>query len=257
MSIVYCMNRLKQIAWLKAMGVEYYCSRKEVVTRSSCVKTTNDSMLNIPILATNDPKTLARSIADKVTSLDELKDEVMNFNACVLKQFANNTVFADGNKNAKIMCIGEAPGATEDKIGIPFCGESGKLLDNMFRAINLSRETNIYITNTVFWRPPGNREPTQEEIEICRPFLEKHIALIKPELIILIGSTAAFSLLGLRHGISKIKQEYYSYTNSYLTHSINVTAIFHPAYLLRQPMQKKTAWYDLLKIQEFIAKKSN
>jgi DNA polymerase len=103
----------------------------------------------------------------------------------------------------------------------------------------------------VFWRPPANRAPTQEEVDICRPFVEKHIALVKPKLIILVGSVAATCLLGKHAGISKIRQEYYSYSNQYLSTPIPTTAIFHPAYLLRQPMQKKTTWYDLLKIEEF------
>jgi DNA polymerase len=151
-----------------------------------------------------------------------------------------------------IMFVGEAPGSSEDEQGIPFCGESGKLLDNILSSINISRKHNAYITNTIFWRPPANRQPTQEEIDICRPFVEKHIALIKPRLIILVGNVAATSLLGKNAGISKIRQEYYLYNNQYLSQPIHTTSIFHPAYLLRQPIQKKTTWYDLIKIKEFI-----
>lgn len=187
-------------------------------------------------------------------SLDELKKAVMSFDGCDLKKTATNTVFGDGASDAKIMLIGEAPGAEEDEQGIPFCGDSGKLLDNMLASIGLTREENVYITNSVFWRPPANRRPTKEEIALCRPFVEQHIALFKPKLLILIGSTAVTSLLGSDLEISKIRQEYYSYTNEYLTDHIPTTAIFHPAYLMRQPSQKKQAWYDLLKIKEFISK---
>lgn len=194
----------------------------------------------------------SRLIADSVSTLEELKAAISKFDGCDLKKTATNTVFADGIATAKIMLIGEAPGASEDAQGIPFCGESGKLLDNMISTIGLSRKENVYITNTIFWRPPANRRPTEEEILICRPFVEKHIALIKPDLLILVGATAVSGLLGGHLQISKIRQEYYQYQNIYLDKPITTTALFHPAYLLRQPFQKKTTWYDLLNIQEFI-----
>lgn len=195
-----------------------------------------------------------RNIDISLPSLKELKDSVLNFTGCDLKKTAINTVFSDGIESSKIMVIGEAPGATEDERGIPFCGDSGQLLDNMLASIGLSRQTNIYITNIIFWRPPANRRPTSEEVALCLPFVEQHIAIIKPELIILVGSTAVTSLLGEALQISKIRQEYYSYKNKYLNQPITTTALFHPAYLMRQPMQKKTTWHDLLKIKEFISK---
>jgi DNA polymerase len=195
----------------------------------------------------------SRALADKASNLEELKNAVMNFAGIDLKNTAMNTVFSDGVVS-NIMFIGEAPGASEDEQGIPFCGQSGQLLDNMLLSIGLSRKENIYITNTIFWRPPANRRPTNEEIEICRPFVEKHIALIKPKLLVLVGATALTSLLGEHLQISRIRQEYYQYTNQYLSTAITTTAIFHPAYLLRQPFQKKSTWYDLLKIQQFLKK---
>lgn len=200
-----------------------------------------------------DSLSLSRKLADGVSTLDELRQIVMKFEGCDLKKFATNTVFADGKNDAKIMLIGEAPGASEDQQGIPFCGESGKLLDNMLACVNISRDRNAYITNTIFWRPPANRLPTEEEINICRPFVEKHIALINPSLIILVGNTAATSLLGKNAGVSKIRQEYCTYSNKYIEKPIVTTAIFHPAYLLRQPMQKKATWYDLIKIEQHLA----
>lgn len=207
-----------------------------------------------PTQKQDDIISLSRTLADSARNLEELKKLLMDFDGCGLKKLANKTVFADGNPQSSIMFIGEAPGSSEDAQGIPFCGESGKLLDNVLASINISREHNAYITNTVFWRPPANRQPTQEEIDICRPFVEKHIALINPKLIVLVGNVAATSLLGKNAGISKIRQEYYLYTNQYLSKAIQTTSIFHPAYLLRQPMQKKTTWYDLLKIHEYINK---
>lgn len=194
----------------------------------------------------------SRLLADNAQNIDELRDAVMSFDGCKLKLTAAKTVFADGTFNSPIMMIGEAPGASEDEQGIPFCGGSGKLLDNIVSSIDLSREKNIYISNSVFWRPPANRRPTDAEIEICRPFVEKHIALSKPKLLILVGATAVSALLGKNLKISEIRQEYYQYQNKYLDDAITTTAIFHPAYLLRQPYQKKSMWYDLLKIQQFL-----
>ncbi|WP_375331129.1 uracil-DNA glycosylase family protein [Candidatus Tisiphia endosymbiont of Oplodontha viridula] len=223
-----------------------------VATKQSISNHSRTGRNPYPAQKQDDSISLSRTLADSANSLEELKKLLMNFNGCGLKKLANKTVFADGNPQSSIMFIGEAPGSNEDAQGIPFCGESGKLLDNVLASINISREHNAYITNTVFWRPPANRQPTQEEIDICRPFVEKHIALINPKLIVLVGNVAATSLLGKNAGISKIRQEYYLYTNQYLSKPIQTTSIFHPAYLLRQPMQKKTTWYDLLKIHEYI-----
>lgn len=196
----------------------------------------------------------SRILADSASDIDALRDAVMNFDGCRLKLTAKNTVFSDGKFGAEIMMIGEAPGASEDEQGIPFCGESGKLLDNIVKSIGLSRQENVYISNTIFWRPPANRRPTDEEIEICKPFIEKHIALAKPKLLILVGATAVSAMLGKHLQISKIRQEYYDYKNPYLDNTITTTALFHPAYLLRQPYQKRAMWYDLLKIQQFLEK---
>lgn len=198
----------------------------------------------------------SRILSDKAMSLEQLKEALLAFDGCDLKKTATNTVFGDGISTAKIMLIGEAPGASEDATGIPFCGDSGKLLDNVIASIGLTRSKNVYITNTIFWRPPANRRPTNEEVEICRPFVEKHIALIQPDLLILVGATAVTSLLGDLQ-ISKIRQEYYQYQNKYLAKPITTTAIFHPAYLMRQPFQKKATWYDMLKIQEYLTQVRN
>lgn len=191
----------------------------------------------------------ARSIADRCHSLDELRQAVMAFDGCALKKTASKTVFADGNPSAKIMLIGEAPGAQEDLQGIPFCGPSGALLDKMLASIGLSRET-VYITNTVFWRPPGNRQPSKEETAICLPLVEKHIALIAPQLIILSGGTATSTLLSQDTSISRLRGRFYAYTNGYLAAEVPVAVTYHPSYLLRTPAQKKSAWADLLMIKK-------
>lgn len=265
------MNDLKQkingLKWLKEIGIEYFCSQKEIIPKLKDINpalNANKSLINSEEIKKSthvqhnlinniedNTSLLSRQLADSVENLEELRKIVSEFEGCNLKKLALNTVFSDGNSSAPFMFIGEAPGGTEDKMGIPFCGESGKLLDNMLASIGISRQANAYITNTVFWRPPANRPPTQEEINICRPFVEKHIALINPKLIILVGSTAATSLLGKHAGITKIRQAFYTYSNKYLTTSIPLTAIFHPAYLLRQPLQKKTSWFDLIKIKQF------
>lgn len=204
----------------------------------------------VPAHAT--PIEQARTLAEKCTTLEALRDAVKNFDGCALRKTATNTVFADGNPQSRVMLVGEAPGANEDLQGIPFCGASGKLLDDMFSWIGLSRQKNFYITNTIFWRPPGNRRPTPEELAMCRPFVERHIALINPAVLILVGGTATAALLDPHAGITKLRGREYRYSNDYLSNPIPTFAIFHPSYLMRQPLQKRTAWHDLLRIRFFL-----
>ncbi len=198
----------------------------------------------------------AQEIAAACTTRDELKAAVEAFDGLSIKKIAMNTVFSDGNPEAEIMLIGEAPGASEDEQGIPFCGASGQLLDTMLACIGLERKKNVYISNTLFWRPPGNRKPTPQELEICKPFVEKHIALIRPKLLILVGGTATQALLDPRQGITKLRGKFYEYTNTYLDSAIQTSAMFHPAYLMRSPAQKRLAWKDLLTFQTFIEEKA-
>lgn len=197
----------------------------------------------------------SQSLAEKATSLTELKASVHDFNGLSICKTATNTVFSDGNPEAEIMFIGEAPGADEDMQGIPFCGASGKLLEQMLNAIGLYRSKNYYISNTVFWRPPGNRKPTPHELAVCLPLVEKHIALVNPKVIVLIGGTAITSLLNTKQGITKMRGEFQEYTNPFIEGSIPITPIFHPSYLLRSPGQKKFAWHDLLTLDAFLEKK--
>ncbi len=188
----------------------------------------------------------ARELADAANSLDELKAAVENFDGCNLKKTAMNTVFAVGVPNSRLMLIGEAPGAEEDKSGVPFCGAAGELLDKMLAAIGYDRSKNCYISNSLFWRPPGNRQPTPEEVAVCLPFVEKHIALIKPAALFLLGGTAARGVLNTTQGITRIRGNKYDYTNQYLDGAvIPAFPSFHPTYLLNQPEAKKQAWVDL------------
>jgi uracil-DNA glycosylase family 4 len=189
---------------------------------------------------------------DKVQTLVDLEKLVREFRGCALKKTANKTVFADGNPKASVMFIGEAPGANEDVQGIPFCGQSGKLLDNIIKSMGFVR-SDVYITNTVFWRPPANRRPTPEEIELCRPFVQKHIALVEPKIIVLVGSTAVEALLNSTQSMHSLRSENYSYHNPYLKSVIPTTVIFHPSYLLRQPQKKKLMWEDVCKIKHLLS----
>lgn len=193
----------------------------------------------------------ARQLADQLTDLSSLAEAVRNFNGCNLKKLATNTVFADGDAKAKLVIIGEAPGNNEDLTGVPFCGMSGELLNHMLAAIGLKREE-VYITNAVFWRPPGNRRPTDEELEICRPFVERHLQLLHPKVIMLMGATSTYSLLREGTGITKIHGSIYDYSNVYMQDSIPTIPLYHPSFLLRQAKRKKEAWYDLLKVLELL-----
>lgn len=187
-------------------------------------------------------------------TIDSLRDELMRFDGCPLKHMAMNLVFADGNPKANIMMIGEAPGADEDRQGKPFVGVSGQLLNDMLAAIGLSRET-VYITNVVFWRPPGNRAPTDAELAACLPFVERHIELVRPQILVLMGGVAAKSLLRAKDGITRLRGRWADYKPWHQEDQVAIPClpIYHPAYLLRQPATKRQAWQDLLSLQRRMA----
>lgn len=190
----------------------------------------------------------SRAIADRCTSFAELDAAVRAFDGCAIKKTAGKTVFTDGNPQASILLIGEAPGQQEDINGIPFCGLSGQLLDKMLASIGLDR-TQVLISNTVFWRPPGNRQPNAEETAICLPFVEKLIGLAQPRLLILSGGIATHTLLQKEQSISRLRGRFYDYNNSYLARPVKTTLLYHPSYLLRQPQHKRLAWADLQMIR--------
>lgn len=199
----------------------------------------------------------AKKLAEKCTNLKELNDAVSSFDGLSIKKLAKNCVFGEGNKESDLMLIGEAPGQNEDEEGRPFCGVSGRLLDKLFKFAGYERSgdnknNSFYITNTVFWRPPGNRKPLPEEIAICKPFLEKHIALINPKVIVLVGGTATESVLGIKDSVTKLRKGSHKYSNKETGKEIECFAIYHPSFLLRQPTQKRNSWADVLKIKKYI-----
>jgi uracil-DNA glycosylase len=195
------------------------------------------------------PNVQASAVAAAAKDLAELRESLAAFQGCPLKHTAMNLVFGDGNPDAAVMFIGEAPGADEDREGRPFVGVSGRLLDRMMASIGLDRET-AYITNILPWRPPGNREPTPAEVAACLPFIQRHIQLVAPRALVLVGGTAAKTLLGRKEGIMRLRGRWLTYGEQGDSPPIPALATFHPAFLLRSPAQKSNAWRDLLLVQK-------
>jgi DNA polymerase len=195
----------------------------------------------------------ARKLAAAATSLAELEATVANFDGCALRKTATHTVFADGTPHAPVMVIGEAPGADEDRLGRPFVGRSGQLLDRMLGAIGLERERSAYITNILFWRPPGNRKPTEAEIALCLPFVWRHIALNAPRVVLLSGGTATSALLGRSEGITKLRGRWFDLAVPGLDRPVPALTTYHPSFLLRTPARKSESWHDFLELQSKLA----
>ena len=195
----------------------------------------------------------ARTLADAAPTIDALRAAVAAFEGCALKKTAMNLVFADGDPSADVLVLGEAPGADEDRQGVPFVGVSGQLLDLMLAQIGLSRRagggTGVYITNMLFWRPPGNRPPTTHEIEVCRPFVERHIALARPRVILFAGGISAKAMLNTSEGIMRLRGRWSEIRVPGLVDPIPALPMYHPAFLLRQPARKREAWRDLLALK--------
>ena len=191
----------------------------------------------------------ARSAAAGAETLEQLEAAVRSFEGCPLKKTATNTVFADGTSAASVMIIGEAPGAEEDRQGKPFVGPAGRLLDLMLGAIGLKRSESAYITNVLPWRPPGNRQPNASELATCLPFCERHIALMKPRLIIMAGGTAAKALMGTNQGIMRLRGRWTELSVPGVAAPIPAMPLYHPAFLLRQPAAKRDAWRDLVQVK--------
>lgn len=200
-----------------------------------------------PEVVKADPVAFARASAGQAQTLEALREALVTFDLCEVKKGARNTVFADGNPSARVLILGEAPGAEEDREGRPFVGRAGQLLDRMFAAIGLSRtnpdaEGAIYITNVMPWRPPGNRDPEPAEIAMMLPFVERHIALVDPQVIVAVGNTSLFALTGTK-GILRARG---TWSEAFGRPLLPMT---HPAYLLRNPSAKREAWADLLSLQ--------
>ncbi len=192
----------------------------------------------------------AGNAARSAATLDELREMLARFEGCALRNTAKNLVFAAGNPSARVMLVGEAPGAEEDRAGEPFVGRSGQLLDRMLNAIGLDRSS-VYIANVIPWRPPGNRTPTPQEQAACEPFIRRQIELADPDILVCLGGPSAQTLLGIKDGILKARGRWTDYATGKRT--IRAVATLHPAYLLRQPGQKKLAWRDFKAVKAALA----
>lgn len=191
----------------------------------------------------------ARALAASAKSIDELRSALEGFQGLSLKRTATQMVFSDGNPLARIMLVGEAPGADEDRLGRPFVGVSGQLLDKMLASIGLSRDMNVYISNIINWRPPGNRSPSDAEVALSLPFIQRHIELINPAVLIYLGGVSAKALLQTSQGITRLRGKWIDYKTDGLEKPVPSLAMFHPAYLLRSPGEKGLAWADILRLK--------
>ena len=242
------MNHINQQEIIEMLKAQAEMGADEAISDEPAT----DEALNLPLKEEKQaPQQVSQKIEDSeikwqtIETLEALRRECENLNSCELKKTATNIVFSDGNPQAEIMIIGEAPGSEEDRQGKPFIGETGKLLDKMLASIGINRQ-NSYITNIILWRPPGNRTPTQEEINMFEPIIKQHIKIIKPKIIATLGGTAAKTLTGNSDGILKQRGNWHNYNNG--GEEIPLLPMLHPAYLMRMPQQKKLAWQDLLSI---------
>ena len=250
-------DRFAAAAKKKAAGATVAASKPADSGNARPPQTTMPSTAPTTTLATQDSVAAsARSMAESAADLAALREALAAFEGCSLKTTATNLVFGAGQTPADVMLIGEAPGRDEDREGAPFVGVSGRLLDVMLGYVGLSRDENVYITNILPWRPPGNRQPTDAEIAACLPFLARHIALVAPRILVFLGGTAAKTLLGRSEGITRLRGQWYEYASPALENAglapIPAMATLHPAYLLRQPAQKRAAWKDLLSVRQYL-----
>jgi uracil-DNA glycosylase family 4 len=193
----------------------------------------------------------ARRLAASCGDLAALEAALASFEGCALKKTATRLCFADGNPASSLVLIGEAPGAEEDRQGKPFMGPSGRLLDRMLQTIGLDRG-NFWITNCLFWRPPGNRTPSPQEVAVCQPFLERALQLIQPRIVLFVGGTAARTLLGLEEGVTRLRGTFRTWRPDWSPEPVDTLVTFHPAYLLRNPAQKKLVWRDLVQLKRHL-----
>lgn len=190
----------------------------------------------------------AVALAGAAKSVDDLRSALEGFEGCPLKKNAMNLVFGDGNPAAKVVLIGDAPGADEDRKGVPFVGPAGELFDKMLASIGLDRSS-VFLANTVFWRPPGNRTPLAGEIAVCLPFVERLIELIDPAMLITVGGAATHELLAQQGNVSRLVGKWYTFETPRMSHPISATAIYHPEFLIKSPAMKRQAWQNLLMVR--------
>jgi len=251
---------IRLLAWYEAMGVDETIGHAPVDAFAAFArpapapnlerKSAAPPRLTVPPRAPDSASPVRQAMVDGAASLGELKVMVEQFDGCTLKRTAKNLCFSRGNDAAPLMLIGEAPGRDEDIAGKPFVGRAGQLLDRMLASIGLD-ESGVYITNVVYWRPPGNRTPTPEEVEACAPLLARQIELVAPKVLVLLGGAAAKSLLGTSEGIMRLRGKWLNYGAR--GGNISTLATLHPAYLLRNPSAKRLAWRDLLMIKAALA----
>lgn len=194
----------------------------------------------------DDAVNTARALAAAASSVAELRAAVDKFEGCALKATARNTVFSDGVESAPILILGDAPRKDEDEQGRPFVGPAGQMLDRMLASVGLDRKDNVLISNTIFWRPPGDRDPTQGEAVSCLPFVERLIELNRPKLLIIMGKAAVNTVLQREDTVLKLRGRKLTYSRESLKGPVNAMVMLHPAYLLGRPQQKRLAWSDLL-----------
>lgn len=245
------MQDVKQILdWYVLSGVEIFSADAPVdilqVNHSS--ETSMRPATSLLAQSGNEAFINAKEICHKAQTLDDLKAMMENFEGCSLKFSANSTVFGHGNPRADLFIVGEAPGADEDRLGEPFVGRSGQLLNKMLAAIGINRN-DCFVSNILPWRPPGNRTPTNSEVAVCLPFLERQIELVNPKIVLMLGASAANALLNNSESISHLRSKLFEY-NTAENHKYAAMATFHPAYLLRSSAQKAKAWADLLRLKE-------
>lgn len=247
-------DALAALEWYRAAGVDVAIGEtpvdrfaaSAVAPRARAPVASEPAGVAAPALALNADPSETRTLAAEARTLDELKALINAYEGCSLKKRATQLVFADGNPEAEIMLVGEGPGEQEDLQGKPFVGRAGQLLDRMLGAIGLDR-TKVYIANMVPWRPPGNRDPTPEELALCAPFLHRQVELVAPKLLVTLGNVSTKALFGTSQGITKMRGQWRDLTIG--THKVPTLATLHPAYLLRTPGAKEQAWRDLLSVK--------
>jgi uracil-DNA glycosylase family 4 len=247
---------LSVLEWYRAAGVDIAVGEEPVdrfaqrppprVTPAPAPQAERPAERPAPMLALGGDPGEARALAAQAQTLEELQAILGAYDGCGLKLRATQLVFADGNPEAQIMLIGEAPGAEEDRQGKPFVGKAGQLLDRMLGAIGLDR-SKVYIANTVPWRPPGNRAPTPEEIALCLPFLQRQVELVAPRIVVTLGGPAMQTVFQTTNGIIKMRGKWSPVSIG--AHSVEAMPTLHPAYLLRNPPAKQQAWRDLLSLK--------
>ena len=237
--------------WYISAGVDATCADEPFcIAAEGEEKLPEPAPLAIAGTATHLAVKSAGDICEDIKTMEELKTAVESFEGCALKAHASKTVFGNGNLQAKVMFVGEAPGADEDRTGIPFVGRCGQLLDKMLEAIKLNRR-DCFISNILPWRPPGNRTPTEGEVAVCLPFIKKQIDLVNPDILVMLGGSAANALLSNGEPISKLRGKWLTYISA-SGKKIDVIATFHPAYLLRNSLYKAKAWSDFLRLAKKI-----